>query len=161
MTKRAASRAPGASRKSSGGDRLEIRDWMTTGVKTVKPQDTVAHARHVLEEHRINQLPVTMRGMLVGIVTDRDLRDATEAMALSAGDSRAEASPRAFRPNNIAIESVMTSNALVLAPGDTMRRAAEMMRRERVGAIPIVERGRLVGIITRSDILDVFMHLVG
>ena len=53
-----------------------VSEWMTQPVHTVKPQDNAYHARELLEEHRINQLPVTVGAELVGIVTDRDLRDA-------------------------------------------------------------------------------------
>jgi len=54
---------------------------MNSRVHTVKPQDTVAHARGLIERYRINQLPVVVDGALVGIVTDRDLRSATPAAA--------------------------------------------------------------------------------
>ena len=49
--------------------------WMTTKVYAVGPSDTIAHARELLRQHRINQLPVVAGGTLLGIVSDRDLRD--------------------------------------------------------------------------------------
>jgi predicted transcriptional regulator len=56
--------------------------WMTSRLHTVKPHDSVARARAILEERRINQLPVVKDGILVGIVTDRDLRDAVSTVTL-------------------------------------------------------------------------------
>lgn len=55
---------------------MRIAAWMKHPVVTVKPHDSARHAREVMEKHRINQLPVVIDDRLVGIVTDRDLRDA-------------------------------------------------------------------------------------
>jgi acetoin utilization protein AcuB len=54
---------------------------------------------------------------------------------------------------------VMTTNVLTLTPHDSMVDAARLMRRERIGAVPIVDGNRLVGILTRSDVLDAFVAL--
>ncbi len=139
---------------------MRIEHLMKLAVHTVKPQDTVAHARAILEEHRINQLPVVVNRKLVGIVTDRDLRDApaaVEVAAQSVGAARNAPAPPA--PEQISVEAVMTTNVLTLAPADSVAEAARLMRRERIGAVPIVDRGALVGIIARSDILDAFVAL--
>ena len=53
-----------------------VKEWMSRSLHVVKPHDSVRHAREILEQYRINQLPVVQRDRLVGIVTDRDLRDA-------------------------------------------------------------------------------------
>lgn len=135
-----------------------IERWMKFAVHTVKPLDSVAHARALLEEHRINQLPVVVNGRLVGIVTDRDLRDAPRAVQIAsteAGDKGAAPTT----PEQIPVETVMTTNVLTLEPKDSLTRAASLMRQERIGAIPIVENGVLRGIITRSDLLDAFLKI--
>lgn len=137
---------------------MRIEFWMKYPVHTVRPLDSVAHARALLEKHRINQLPVTVNGRLVGIVTDRDLRDAVSTVsrsAAAAGGGRA-APPD---PREIRTRDVMTANVLTLKPSDKVERAAELMMRERIGAVPIVERNRLVGILARSDILGGFLLL--
>jgi acetoin utilization protein AcuB len=139
---------------------VRIEQLMKPAVHTVKPHDSVAHARAILEEHRINQLPVVVNRKLVGIVTDRDLRDAPAAVEVAAetagGSHKAPPPPPA---GAIPVEAVMTTNVLALAPGDSVEEAARLMRRERIGAVPIVDRGALVGIIARSDILDAFVAL--
>lgn len=133
---------------------------MKAAVHSVKPLDSVAHARALLEEHRINQLPVVVDGRLVGIVTDRDLRDATTVVkAATAEAGSVEAAETTA--DRISVETVMTANVLTLKPSDSLENAAELMRRERVGAVPIVEKGHLRGIITRSDILDAFVAAGG
>jgi acetoin utilization protein AcuB len=139
---------------------VRIEQLMKPTVQTVKPQDTVAHARAILEEHRFNQLPVVVNRKLVGIVTDRDLRDApaaVEVAAQSAGGSHKAPPPPP--PGQIPVEAVMTTNVLTLAPADSVADAARLMRRERIGAVPIVDQGALVGILARSDILDAFVAL--
>ncbi len=141
------------------GEDFRIERWMTTPVITVRPRDPVAHARAILEEHRINQLPVVLNRRLAGIVTDRDLRDAPRAVEISAKVSGADIAPVEATPELIPVEEVMTAKVLTLAPSDTLQQAAELMRRERIGAVPIVERTRLVGILTRSDMLGAFVKL--
>jgi acetoin utilization protein AcuB len=130
---------------------------MKIPVHTVKPRDTVARARALIEEYRINQLPVVVNRSLVGIVTDRDLRDARAAVA-AAAEAGTRAHLSAPPADNITVDSVMTTNVLTLTPTHTVVDAARLMRRERIGAIPIVEHNALAGILTRSDILDAFIE---
>lgn len=133
-----------------------IDTWMTRHVHAVKPLDSILHAREVMAQFRINQLPVVVDGQLLGIITDRDLRDAFpsvfEAMRGSGKGKKSE-------PKDIPVESVMTSQVVTLTPKHTVVEAARLMRQERVGAIPIVEGNRLIGMLTRSDVLDAFMAL--
>jgi CBS domain-containing protein len=135
---------------------LSCERWMTLEVHTVKPLDCVAHARALLEEHRINELPVVKDGMLVGIVTDRDLRDAFDSVTTSAKLAGA-VEPVPQTPDAIPVEAVMTRNVITLAPHSSVVNAAVVMRRERIGSVPIVDGGCLAGIVTRSDVLDAFV----
>ena|SRR5690349_7721482 len=123
-----------------------------------KPRDSVARARAILEEHRINQLPVVKDGMLVGIVTDRDLRDVLNAVTTSA-HLAGTFEPAPHTAEDIAVETVMTNNVITLAPHGTIISAAELMKRERIASIPIVEDNSVVGLVTRCDILQAFVSL--
>jgi acetoin utilization protein AcuB len=130
-----------------------VADWMKHPVHHVKPRDSVRHARALLERYRINQLPVVVDDRLVGIVTDRDLRDAFPAVpevsaALRSGDL-----------GSTPVEDVMTRAVITVAPSDVLTEAAQRMRRERIGALPVVDNGHLVGILTRSDMLAAFIAL--
>jgi acetoin utilization protein AcuB len=144
-----------------------IDEWMAQPVHTVKPLDSIVHAREIMMQHRINQLPVVLKDQLVGIVTDRDLRDAFPSVfeeierSARGGAHVARRRPAGSSPDAelITVESVMTSNVLSLAPSDTVERAARLMRRQRIGAVPIVSAGRLVGVVTRSDVLDAFIQI--
>ena len=138
---------------------MRIAAWMKHPIVTVKPHDSAQHAREVMEKHRINQLPVVTDGSLVGIVTDRDLRDAFPSVFESAPSFRRQRAQHGTDPATIPVEDVMTRDVLSLAPDAFVPDAARLMRRERIGAIPIVDGQRLVGILTRSDVLDAFVEL--
>ena len=138
---------------------MRIGAWMKDPVITVKPHDSVLHARELLERHRINQLPVTVDGHLVGIVTDRDLRDAFPSVfqMIRPGKKRALNTD----PGAVPVEDVMSRTVVTLGPQALVADAARTMRRERIGAVPVVEAGRLVGILTRSDVLDALVEVAG
>jgi acetoin utilization protein AcuB len=128
-------------------------------VVIVKPHDSAQHAREAMEKYRINQLPVVTDGRLVGIVTDRDLRDAFPSVFESAPSFRRQRAHHGTDPAAIPVEDVMTRDVLTLAPDAFVADAARVMRRQRIGAIPVVDGQRLVGILTRSDVLDAFVEL--
>ena len=94
---------------------------------------------------------------LVGIISDRDLRDAFPSVLDI--DGRRRVQKMLAGPERVNVESVMTRDVLTLGPEDSVEAAAQIMRRERIGAIPILEEGRLVGILTRSDLLDAYVAL--
>ena len=138
---------------------MRVSDWMCKPAITAKPRENALHARATLEQKRINQLPVVVNGKLVGIVTDRDLRDAFPSVFESAAAKpREQGSPD---PERILIESLMTRRVTTIGQADSVVDAARIMREQRIGALPVVEDGHLVGIITRSDLLDALVALAG
>jgi acetoin utilization protein AcuB len=145
------------SMKKSSGDPGKVRSWMSSPARTIKPLDTAARARQLLEEYRINQLAVVEGDRLVGVVTDRDLRDAFPSV-IDVIRNEARSGRRTFtRPEEVSVEMVMTANPLTLGPEESLSAAARLLRRERIGAVPIVENHRVVGILTRSDLLDALL----
>lgn len=136
-----------------------IEQWMTRRVHIVKPRDSIRHAREIMETNRVNQLPVVVDQRVVGIITDRDLRDAYPSVFDAEPKRRPRSAGAVADPDQIAVETVMTPNVVTLGPQDSVVEAARRMRRERIGAIPIADKGHLVGIIARSDILDAFAAL--
>src|SRR5262249_36093633 len=105
--------------------------------------------RELMTKHRVNQLPVVVDDAVVGIITDRDVRDAyPSSMRLMRGKDIDD-----FAESHI-VEEVMTFNVVTISPQASLREAAQYVRKQRFGALPIVEQGKLVGIITRSDLLD-------
>ena len=137
---------------------MYVENWMTRRVHVVKPLDTIDHARELMVRHRVNQLPVLVDGRLVGIVTDRDLRDAFPSV-FESPQHHPQGRATTAAPEAIKVESVMTGNVLTSRPNDSLVHAARLMRKERIGALPVVDGAHVVGIITRSDVLAAFVAL--
>jgi len=128
---------------------IRVADWMTESVLALDTFDSIAIARQIMAKHRVNQLPVLDNDNLVGIVTDRDIRDAYPTSMMidqtEAIDSFAE---------KVTVEEVMTHDLLVVRPETPLATAVGLLRKHRIGSLPVVKNKILVGIITRSDILD-------
>src|SRR5918911_2379555 len=131
---------------------LLVSDSMTREIVTLAPDETVGTALALCRQRRIRHLPVLTEGKLVGIVSDRDLRSATPAF----GDQE-----RAAALQEILVEDVMTSDVVSVLPDDPIEQAANTMRERRIGSLPVVENGELVGIITSSDVMSALVYLVG
>ncbi|MBI3062612.1 MAG: CBS domain-containing protein [Deltaproteobacteria bacterium] len=128
---------------------IKVSDWMSAGVLAVEPFDSIAVARQLMAKHRINQLPVVEGEKLLGIVTDRDIRDAYPTSILI---NRTEEIDRFAE--KYTVEEAMSYNVITVKPDTPLQAAVRLLRRHRVGALPVVEKEKLVGIITRSDVLD-------
>lgn len=139
---------------------MRIEDWMKFPVHFVRPLDSIAQARAVLEQYRINQLPVVVDERLVGIITDRDLRSASPSVAETAAIDAGSVENLMLDPEKTPIEQVMTENVFTLTPKDSVEQATRLLLKERIGAIPIIEKDRLVGIISRSDMLGAFLGVL-
>ena len=118
---------------------------MTRDVVTVEPSTTIADALDLARSHKIRHLPVLEDGRLVGIATARDLRLALGADSASPGTT---------------VAGIMTSPAIT-TPADTpVETAAQLLIQKRIGCLPVVEDGELVGILTESDLLRAFVELM-
>ena len=131
---------------------LLVKDSMTRGVVVLSPETTAAEALTLCKERRIRHLPVLEEGRLAGIVSDRDLRSA----APSLGDPG-----RASALKEIQVSDVMTHDVVTGCPDDPIEEAANRMRERRIGCLPVVEGGTLVGIVTSSDVMEALVQLMG
>lgn len=123
---------------------------MTRTPITVTPEDTLLRAGDLLRENRIHHLPVVTEGNLVGIVTGSDLRNFALKKAV------AEKAKEAVVTDN-SVGDVMTREVITVTPADTIEDALLLLHRRRFGALPVVEGEKLVGIITKADILAAFI----
>lgn len=126
-----------------------VRRWMTTDVVTVTPTTSVANARRLLGTYGIRHLPVVDGGRVVGMVSSHDVRptDRVLAGALSALQSDLAAG------RSRAVSTVMRTPVLSVAPSDTIADVEQLLVAARVGAAPVLEGARLVGIISVVDCL--------
>jgi acetoin utilization protein AcuB len=131
---------------------LLVRDSMAKEVVTVGPETTAAEALALCRENGIRHLPVLEEGQLVGIISDRDLRQATPAL----GDpDRAEAL------GGIRVVDEMAKEVVTVRPEDPIEEAAMEMYERKIGCLPVVDDYGLVGIVTSSDVMRAFVRLVG
>ena len=128
---------------------IAVADWMTKSVLAVETFDSIAVARGLMAKHRVNQLPVLDNDNLVGIVTDRDIRDAYPTSLMI--DRTEEIDKFAEK---VTVETVMTHDVFIVQPDTPLMTAVGLLRRHRIGSLPVMEHKELVGIITRSDVLD-------
>lgn len=124
---------------------------MKRGLVTVTPGATLEEAARLLKAHRIHHLPVVEEGdRLAGIVSDTDLRNAILGGTFGGADRGDSGRP-------VTVGEIMTRDVVTLSPGDTLDDAMLALSRERIGALPVVEGERLVGIVTKADILTALL----
>jgi len=127
----------------------KVRDLMTSRLQTIGPDAPARTAIALMRDKRIRHLPVVNElGRLVGMLTDRDLRHAAFVPALSehlAWESARLKSPR--------VRDVMSWTVVTTSPDATLVQAALTMFQRRIGSLPVVEDGCLVGILTDHDVM--------
>ena len=116
---------------------------MTRNVVTASPGDLVARAAALMREHRIHHLPVVAGDALAGIVTDTDIRNAAAGETAQAGSRT--------------VGEIMTRDPVTVGAWDTVEDALLILHRRRFGALPVVEGKKLVGIISKADVLAAFI----
>ena len=120
---------------------MKIRDVMTQSVIPIRPEENVAVAARTLTHYNIGALPVCGGdGRLCGVVTDRDLVTRCMAQGRSAG--------------NVKVRDVMTGRVIAASPEMSLDAAAELMALEQVRRLPVVEHGRLCGLVSLADLTD-------
>lgn len=131
---------------------MRVRDIMTIRCITAPATMPVLEARQLMLEKRIRHLLVTDGPKLLGIVTDRDIRLnlPSPATSLSVWEIN-------YLLARMTLSSVMTQNVVVVESGREATEAAQVMLDHKIGALPVVDRGHLVGIITETDLLRAFV----
>ena len=123
------------------------RDWMTPEPVTVTPDTSVARAYYLMKMHRIRRLPVTEGEWLVGMVTMGDLWSAIASL-----EAECDILEMASRMDRLAVMQIMTHEVVAVTPDASIKAACELMLKHKVGGLPVVVEGRLVGILAESDI---------
>ena len=126
---------------------------MTRNPMTVSPDDPLSVAAGILREHRFHHLPVVEGGRLVGILSDTDLRNASYAAIPAEAERGVAAGDRPVR-------DAMRTEVWSVTPDDSVEDALLILSREKFGALPVLSGDRLVGIITRADLLNAFVDLL-
>jgi acetoin utilization protein AcuB len=134
---------------------VKVCDRMTGEVITVRMSDPLRKAWELAEENQLRRFPVVEDGKLVGIITDRDIRNATESSVVVT-----EKKYHDFLLDTIKVESIMTPDPVTVTPETPLKEAAGKILELKVGGLPVVEDGKLVGILTETDLLKTLMELL-
>jgi len=135
---------------------MYVRQFMTSQVFTVGPEESIADTMALMREKKITKLPVMDKGKLVGFLTDGDLREVSPSPATTLSIFELNYLIAKTPIREVAVKQVITCH-----PDMNLEDAALLMREHEIGGLPVLDEGKLVGIITGSDILDAFLDIMG
>src|SRR5262245_26284713 len=133
---------------------MKVRELMSGAPITVDVDTPVFDARQTMLKERIRHLLVVEGGQLAGIITDRDIRLnlPSQATSLSVWEVN-------HLLTKLTVGEVMTRSVIAVGPDRDAREAARLMLDHKIGALPVLDRGRLVGIVTETDMLRAFVQM--
>ncbi|MFS0689151.1 acetoin utilization AcuB family protein [Sporosarcina sp. 179-K 8C2 HS] len=130
-----------------------IEEIMKREVISLSPEHTVRDALTIMQENKIRHLPIVSDAKgLVGIVTDRDLKEVVPSLYSDSRDVTVFKKP---------LSEIMTTNTISGHPMDFVEEAAVIFYDNQIGCLPIVSNGKLVGILTETDLLYKYIELTG
>lgn len=134
-----------------------IKDWMATTILTVDANTSVMRAGRTMKDNNIRRLPVVSQGKLVGIITDRDLKEASPS-----SKTDMDMHEMYYLLSEMKVKDVMTKSPIRLSMDDTLEKAALVMLNEKISGLVIVDKDEsLVGLLSESDVLRGFIHATG
>lgn len=137
---------------------MRVAELMTTKVFTVEPHDLIDRVFFLIHYEKIRHLPVVEKGKLIGIVSDRDLY---KALGPKSNSNAIETNKDSTQLHVVSqkVAHIMHRGVYTVAPETLLSEAALMLAEHRIGALPVVEKDKLVGILSATDILRVFAKL--
>jgi len=121
---------------------VEIANWMSRNPVCVAPDDTLARAKSLMDAGHFRRVPVVEHGVLVAIITDRDMR------------------PYWGHLHSTRVDEAMTPAPVTITAHDTAETAARLMLKHKIGGLPVVEKDEVIGIVTTSDLLRALLNVV-
>ena len=126
-----------------------VSEIMNKKILTVSPDDRIIHARRIMVDEKIARLPVVDKGRLVGMISDNELAFAFANVKKSFPLGRQK-----HKLDELFVKDVMKTPAIWTRPSTTAKEAASLMLKHNVGALPIIENDKIIGIISRTDLLN-------
>jgi acetoin utilization protein AcuB len=134
---------------------MYVRDFMQPNVITITSDTLITDAQLIMKEKKVHRLPVVDHGRLVGIVSRARLRDYAPSPATSLSIWELN-----FILSKIKVKEVMERKVITTTPDATIEEAAILGTRHEIGALPVMEGDKLVGIITLSDMFRLFVDII-
>lgn len=134
-----------------------VKDWMTTDPITVTPDTSVMKASQIMKENNVRRLPVIKEdGSVQGIVTDRDLKEASPSKATTL-----DVHELYYLLSELKVKDIMSRRVIIIAPEATVEKAAVIMLEHKVTGLPVVDNGKLVGVLSQGDVFRVLTSITG
>lgn len=133
-----------------------VKERMSKPVITVNPNLPINEALNLMKDEQIRRLPVIDKGKLVGIVSDKDLLNASPSIATSLSVWEMN-----YLLSKITIKDVMSKNVFSVEENTPIEIAARTMADNKIGGMPVLRDGKVVGIITETDLFKIFLELMG
>ena len=133
-----------------------VQDVMQTKLHTVTPATTLPEALRLTSQRGVRHLPVLDGDRLVGILSDRDLKRAMASPATSL-----EVHELNYLLDRLRVEEIMTRTVITISRLAPIEEAAWLMVQEKIGALPVTDDGRLIGLVTETDVLRLFVRAMG
>jgi CBS domain-containing protein len=129
---------------------MKVRELMTRDVVTIGRNDTLAAADELMKTKRFRHLPVMEERRLAGMLSERDLFQAALSTAMNFGQKAQMEFLKTIR-----VKEVMTDEVVTIGPEADVQEAARLLLERRIGSLPVMEGGKLVGILSETDLLKV------
>jgi CBS domain-containing protein len=124
-----------------------VEEVMSNKTITVLPGDSLVHARRIILDNSIRALPVVSEGKVIGILSEGDLAEAFETFR-----RLVEGRHMPSRVKGMLVDELMTHDAITIGKDEPASKAAEKMLEKRIETLPVVEGGKLIGIVTKTDL---------
>ena len=135
---------------------MRIRDIMTKNPITVDSETLIVDAKGIMKENNIRRLPVVDKGRLVGIVTERMILEASPSPATSLSIHEVH-----YLIAKMKVKDIMVKNPITVSPNTPFKDALLLGQEKRIGAFPVVDKGKVVGIATESDLVRFITSIWG
>ncbi len=124
---------------------MQVKNWMIKKVVTISKNGHIVEALALMKKYSIRHLPVVEDKILMGLITESDLRQVMMPSLLE----------------EMRLDQVMINNPVTIGPEESLEEAARLIYRYKISGLPVVDKGKLVGILTTPDILTAFIQLMG
>ena len=133
-----------------------VGERMSHPVISIAPDIPITEALNLMKQERIRRLPVVKGGKIVGIVSDKDLLNASPSSATSLSVWEMN-----YLLSKITVREVMTKKVFTVSEDTPIEEAARIMADNKIGGLPVLRNGSVVGIITETDLFKIFLELMG
>ncbi|MDA8162697.1 MAG: CBS and ACT domain-containing protein [Desulfobacteraceae bacterium] len=134
-----------------------VKEWMVANPIVIDENASIMKATQLMKEHTIRRIPVVQQNRLVGIVSDRDIKEAAPSKATSL-----DVHELYYLLSEIKVKDIMTKQPITIEEGNSVEKAAVIMLENKISGLPVVNsKGEVTGIITQTDVFKVMISITG